>query len=114
MVLFTWLMKQWLDFFNGLAFFNLKKITITSFHFRSNLKQTDSIEIKSKITTQLQILISSFLTQPTPNNFPSKCRFLAYNINDQSWEQLNTPVSMCKLIGDGNSVATNEGGDTLY
>ena len=72
------------------------------------------VEIKSKITTQIKILVSSFLTQPNPDNFPPKCHFLTYNINDQSWEQLDTPVFVCKLIGGGNSATTNDDGDTLY
>ena len=92
----------------------VSQVSIGSVCFRSNLKQTDPVEIKSKITTRLQILVNSFLTQPTPINFPPKCHFLTYNINYQSWEQLDTPVSVCKLIGGGNSAVTNDDGDTLY
>ena len=48
-------MEQWLGIFLMTEHFLIKKITITSFHFRSNLKQTGPVEIKFEITTQLQI-----------------------------------------------------------
>ncbi|XP_065620145.1 uncharacterized protein LOC136063543 [Quercus suber] len=61
-----------------------------------------------------QILVSSLLSSDRPPKF----RFLTYNIDDQSWEPLDTPVSFCKLLrGFGFSQRTNTAladGDTLY
>ncbi|XP_050261114.1 uncharacterized protein LOC126705931 isoform X4 [Quercus robur] len=61
-----------------------------------------------------QILVSSFLSGDRPPQF----RFLTYNIDDQSWEPLDTPVSVFKLLrGFGFSQTTNTAlaeGDTLY
>nr|POE81087.1 pre-mrna-processing protein 40a [Quercus suber] len=65
-----------------------------------------------------QILVSSFLGQHTPDYRPLECRFLTYNIDDQSWEPLDTPVSVCKLPPrSGSRQRTNTAladGDTLY
>ncbi|KAK7827531.1 pre-mrna-processing protein 40a [Quercus suber] len=65
-----------------------------------------------------QILVSSFLSQHTPDDRPLECRFLTYNIDDQSWEPLDTPVSNCKLrrccgFRPRTSTALADG-DTLY
>ncbi|XP_030944660.1 uncharacterized protein LOC115969203 isoform X1 [Quercus lobata] len=65
-----------------------------------------------------QILVSSFLSQHTPDDRPLDCRFLTYNIDDQSWEPLDTPVSKCKLRRrSGFRPRTNTAladGDTLH
>ncbi|XP_030942213.1 putative F-box/kelch-repeat protein At4g39756 isoform X2 [Quercus lobata] len=65
-----------------------------------------------------QILVSSFLSQRTPDDRPLECRFLTYNIDDQSWEPVDTSVSICNLPPlCGSSQRTNTAladGDTLY
>nr|POE81088.1 pre-mrna-processing protein 40a [Quercus suber] len=64
-----------------------------------------------------QILVSSLISKHTPSD-PPEFRFFTYNIDDQSWEPLDTPVSVFKLLrGFGFSQRTNTAladGDTLY
>ncbi|XP_050261126.1 uncharacterized protein LOC126705933 isoform X6 [Quercus robur] len=65
-----------------------------------------------------QIIVSSPLSQRTSVYLPLECRFLTYSIDDQSWEPIDTSVSVSNLPPlCGYRQRTNTAladGDTLY